>query len=547
MPVGHGLRDRRVHRGPIVAAQLALLPALITGAHPAATTLSAAVLAGLVVRVRRRWLYQWAVTAARFAVRPRTAGPGADPAGVFALAHPGSWLVPATVGRQPAGLVAGGYGVTALLDLEPAGVGPAAPLPVRPEQVAAPGTGPRLLIATAPAGAGAHPAADDYRELAAGPTVLTRRVLVAVPVSGTAAVPDLAEGDLAATVAAVRRRLAPAPARLLDLPATAAALADLGCQAPTHEHWSHLRNGQLRQVSYRVPTVPPRLPHPPAAYTVTAFDGAAMTVRIADTATIADDASALLPPPGRLDGAQLRGLADTLPPPPAPAPVVAATGAPAVAATADPVTVAPAGLVVGRDRAGGPVLVPIFQPAPTRVVLLGRIAVALLLAWRSLGSGARVLVQTARPPAWEPLARAATAAARLRIGGGPDPVPGALHLPRMQLVDADAPRALAEPCPWTALVHCLPALDSAGRDAVAHADLVLAEPLPEREATLVSATLGLGAAGAQLCRDAPDTPVGPLAVISGGAVRWTDLSLTAREHTLTAAGTALDRRTWQDP
>src|SRR6185295_15081733 len=49
----------------------------------------------------------------------------------------------------------------------------------------------------------------------------------------------------------------------------------------------------------------------------------------------------------------------------------------------------------------------LFRPEQTRVLLVGGVRCAQLVALRAMALGARVVVQTARPQAWEPFVRGA--------------------------------------------------------------------------------------------------------------------------------------------
>ena len=65
------------------------------------------------------------------------------------------------------------------------------------------------------------------------------------------------------------------------------------------------------------------------------------------------------------------------------------------------------GLMLGRNRHGNPVVIRLFRPEHTRVLLVGGVRGAQLLVLRAMALGARVVVQTARPRVWEPFVRGA--------------------------------------------------------------------------------------------------------------------------------------------
>ena len=113
----------------------------------------------------------------------------------------------------------------------------------------------------------------------------------------------------------------------------------------------------------------------------------------------------------RLDGEHLDGFAATLP-------LGGAARADVPGRPADGVLpagrldglelpIGAAGLMVGRNRNGEPVVARLFRPEQTRALLVGGVRCAQLLALRAMALGARVVVQTARPQAWEPFVRGA--------------------------------------------------------------------------------------------------------------------------------------------
>lgn len=63
---------------------------------------------------------------------------------------------------------------------------------------------------------------------------------------------------------------------------------------------------------------------------------------------------------------------------------------------------------LGRNQAGFPVTLTLFQPVPVSIALVGASWAARLLAYRALRFGAKVHVFTDRPAGWADLGRAAT-------------------------------------------------------------------------------------------------------------------------------------------
>ena len=165
------------------------------------------------------------------------------------------------------------------------------------------------------------------------------------------------------------------------------------------------------------------------------------------------------------------------------------------------------GLVVGTDEGGVPVAVSLFRAEPTSAVCLGGLPLAQRLVLRALGLGARVVVETTRPTAWQSFAQlAAGPTGRVEVrpphGGSTGPAPGehpadelagSPEAPRLLVVDSDAaaagePRRLGR---WSALLTCVDAVSEWSAAALAGADLIVSRPLNGGETRLLSRTLNL--------------------------------------------------------
>ncbi|MBW5262840.1 hypothetical protein JGS43_40385, partial [Streptomyces sp. P01-F02] len=59
------------------------------------------------------------------------------------------------------------------------------------------------------------------------------------------------------------------------------------------------------------------------------------------------------------------------------------------------------GVVVGVDGEGRPAVLGIVRPTPYDVTLIGGLWTAQVLALRAVATGARIVVETGRAPAWE--------------------------------------------------------------------------------------------------------------------------------------------------
>lgn len=152
------------------------------------------------------------------------------------------------------------------------------------------------------------------------------------------------------------------------------------------------------------------------------------------------------------------------------------------------------GMVLGQGLKGEPLSISILRPTPTRIVCVGGLYLARQVALRAMATGAWVVVSTARPTAWQLLARAA--------GDGPDgkPVPlvqirrlTPVELPRPSedgplLVVHDGgptPQELFPPrSPWQTTLYVLPYLHPQAGPTANTADLVLLQRLPVGQAQL---------------------------------------------------------------
>jgi type VII secretion protein EccE len=256
----------------------------------------------------------------------------------------------------------------------------------------------------------------------------------------------------------------------------------------------------------------------------------------------------------RLDGAQVAGLAATLPLGGAPQParhsldgvVDAAAGQPATdrrsADSAALAGIAPAvadgGVVLGLNRRSEPVAVRLFRPEPTQATLLGGLPCARLLALRAIAVGARVIVHSGRPHDWEPFLRGldgrGDALVVLATGRSAEPVPATPLRPTLSIDDTGTPGNVPAPdAPWCSTLLVRQAPTASDVEALPGVDLVLLQPLGPVEAAIVGRVLGLGGAADWLTRIRPDM----VAVVAGRrSLRWALLSPTAGEERLAGPG-----------
>jgi hypothetical protein len=244
----------------------------------------------------------------------------------------------------------------------------------------------------------------------------------------------------------------------------------------------------------------------------------------------------------RLDGEQLDGLAATLPlggtlpqSPSAPAHEAGVHPGPHPPPPGDiaqlHLPIGGDGLMIGTNRHGAPVTLRLFRPEPTRLVLIGGVRAAQLLALRAMALGARVVVQTSRPYAWEPFVRGVSTPgetiALIPAGRQVALPPGTQMHPLLLMVDV-GPVGSDSGAGWQATLVVRDELAPADVDTLSRADLVVLQPLRPDEAALAAGTLGLGEAQEWLTRIREDM----VGVVNRRAVRWAMLSATPIERQL---------------
>ncbi|HEX6501565.1 MAG TPA: type VII secretion protein EccE [Micromonosporaceae bacterium] len=551
----------------MVVEAAALLVALAVAGGPVPLPLSLPVALVLTLLAVGRWggrpVYRWLVDALRFAGRTRTLPTGANPATLLDVVA-GARVLAGEVDSAPTGVVADVDGLAAVLEL----TGPdtalcEAPAPLPPLSALLPAATPgsprvrvQLLVwAAAPVDGGL--AGSSYRQLAEGRIAARQRTVLAVRAcrDDRWTTDDLSRA-LSGAVRRIRRRLAAdrVSARPLDPAATLALIGELACHdatEPVRENWAGLRAGGRYQACLSTRRLPVgeltgqaitralTVPGSVVALSVTAgrdLDGvrADLAVRLAApkpgtlaaaVSTLIDTLTAVGCAPFVPDGAHLPGCAATLP-----LGRLRADAPRTDLAVLDAIRVpVGAGLMLGVNRRQEPVAVDVFRAAPTTVLLLGGLALAQALVIRALALDVRVAVRTGRPDAWEPLRRrldpAETFAVHPLHASPPDPA-SALR-PSLVVIDG-APGVPVEPIAWQTVLLLRERVSTGDETSLVRADLVLAQPLPADQATLVGTALGLGSARQWLSRARPDL----LALISRRAVRWVRLATTPVERQL---------------
>ncbi len=566
-------------------ASVALLTGAVNGplALGAATFVAVVLLAVTWLRLRGRWAFEWLGTGMRFAGRRHVAPMGTAPGALLEFVAPGSRIEQTDLAHDPAAIIVDDQGLAAVLELgDPNGLlaeetvtlpSPAALLPpAGPEH---PPCRLQLLLVGAPAPAlraGGGIPANSYRQLTEGRVLGHSRALLAVRVLHAE---GWSEDDLrralSSLVRKLLRRLGPAPARPLGEAAALRVIADLAHDdgaGPAQETWPGLRVGSLAQATFRLHRWPDlrietsqrlvsRLLTLPAAATTVALGAGPrsatgtdtaidLTVRLAapDVASLSVATQALRKllagehaTARRLDGEHLDGLTATLPlgiPTEPHLPGRPSTDAVRPAQVDDlQLPIGNAGLMVGNNRKGDPVIARLFRPEQTRALLVGGVRCAQLLALRAMAVGARVVVQTARPQAWEPFIRGAAvpgeAIGIIPPGRAVEIPPGSALHPLLVVVDIGPVGADNRPgAGWRATLVVRDDFSPADTDVASRADLLLVQPLRPEEATLVGVALGLGEAAKWLTQIRADM----VGVINRRAVRWVALSQTPIEAQL---------------
>ncbi len=192
------------------------------------------------------------------------------------------------------------------------------------------------------------------------------------------------------------------------------------------------------------------------------------------------------------------------------------------------------GLVIGTNQHGEAVALRLFRPKPTRLVVVGGLRFAQLLAFRSLALGVQVVIQSARPAAWGAFARVMSSPSdSIRLvppGTALDQSPTQSR-PRLVVLDSgpsvggqEAVRATG----WSVTMSVREELTAWDVDVLSVADLVLMQPLSPTEAELAASVLGLSEVKHSLSRINADL----VTVVSQGTVRWTLVAPTGVEQQL---------------
>ncbi|HWG26078.1 hypothetical protein [Actinospica sp.] len=155
------------------------------------------------------------------------------------------------------------------------------------------------------------------------------------------------------------------------------------------------------------------------------------------------------------------------------------------------------GVVIGTDQGSRPAVLGMFKPKAVDIALIGGAYLAQLLALRATATGARVVVETARPQLWAPLAQNAGGGQQViavvpvrRVGN----LGATAASPVLLLRDAGArpPRSSAPKTSWMTTLTLVPFLDPSYAGHLITSDYVAIQQVSPQEAEVAARLFRLG-------------------------------------------------------
>jgi hypothetical protein len=172
------------------------------------------------------------------------------------------------------------------------------------------------------------------------------------------------------------------------------------------------------------------------------------------------------------------------------------------------------GVVVGTDAEGRPQVLGLHHPVPYDVVLIGGLWTAQVLALRTAGTGARVVVETGRMQAWTALAQAAGGGLEcvtLHDVGRVPPMGATVGSPVLVVRDCGRrpPRGRVAAAPWQSVMTLLPYLSPSAPRLLRGAALVGVQRVSPEEAQQIGRIMAL-----------PRADVEALSSLGDGVTLW---------------------------
>lgn len=193
-----------------------------------------------------------------------------------------------------------------------------------------------------------------------------------------------------------------------------------------------------------------------------------------------------------------------------------------------------AGLIVGVDATGNPVVVRIFDSEPRSYVVVGGLNLLQLLVVRLVALSCRIMVRTERPGAWGTVVRtAAGASGAISIATGEAAIPtGSPHRPTVLVIDSASGVEAVTPLgtAWSAVISGYDSLSQWNAVVLDQVDAAFVHQLSGSETALVERRMAVHDLGGLLSGN----EAGMLGVVSRGSVIVAEIRLTNFERWMLA-------------
>lgn len=189
-----------------------------------------------------------------------------------------------------------------------------------------------------------------------------------------------------------------------------------------------------------------------------------------------------------------------------------------------------AGLIVGVDATGNPVVVRIFDNEARSYVVVGGLSLLQLLVVRLVALNCRIMVRTERPGAWGTVVRTtAGASGAISIDTGDSAMPaGTPHRPTVLVIDSASGVEATTPLgtAWSAVISGYDSLSQWNAAVLDQVDAAFVHQLSGPETALVERRMALQDLSGAL----NGNQSGMLGVVSRGCVVSAEIRLTAFER-----------------